>query len=128
LNARRLRFAVQDWIAAQSAETKLRKRYLLTFTFEHLADSENAVRRQMECELERCYGTLLTWVARDPRSPSRRDELPRLFAFPDQPVPKRKMSALQNVQINDWLHYHAALLPPWRSLLQAGLKKHVREN
>jgi hypothetical protein len=111
-NATELRFAIQDWIAAQSAKVKLWKLYLLTFMFEQLPGGEVAVRRQMERELERFYRILLPRVVRNPRSPSHRDKLPRLHAFPDRPVPKVKKSALRDVAINDGLHYHAALLLP----------------
>ena len=128
LLVRELRFAIQDWIAAQSAEVKLWKSYLLTFMFEHMAGSEIAVRRQMERELERFYRILLTRVVRNPKAPSCRDRLARLFAFPDRPVPKVKKSALRDVAVNDGLHYHAALLLPRSSRLRTGLVRHVEKN
>jgi hypothetical protein len=65
---------------------ELWKLYFVTFMIERLAGPKIAMRRQLERELERFYGLLLTRTVRNPRSPSRREKLPRLIGFPDRPV------------------------------------------
>lgn len=127
-DAHRVRFAVQNWIAAQSAEGKRWKVYLLTFMFEPLPGGKAAMHRQMQREIEHFYTKLLTRVVRNPNSPGSRDRLPRLFAAPDRPVPKRDKLSLDDVRINEGLHYHALVLIPRKSRLRTGLKKHVATN
>src|SRR4051812_540873 len=86
---------------------------LLSFMFQHLPGSKASVLRQMERELERVYGRVLTRIVRKPRCEAHQGKLPIWLACPDLPVPKRKKQCLPDVTLNDGLHIHAlALIPP----------------
>jgi hypothetical protein len=98
--------------------------YLTTFMFNPLSGSREGIVRQMSKEVERVYSTLLTRVVRDPRSPKVKGSLPILIGFPDLPVFKHNKGRLQDVVINDGLHYHAMVLLPPRSRLKESLVQH----
>ncbi len=86
----------------------------LTFMFNALAGNENAKKKQMFEEVERCYALLLTRAYRDLKKIDTFD-MPLWLASPDWPVPKIGFNRdrLLNIQLNDGLHMHAiALLPP----------------
>ena len=123
----RQRVAYERWIAELLKE-KVWKAYFVTFMYEPLPGGESAMLRQMEREIERFYAILLTRVIRNPRQPSKRDKLPRLFAAPDRPVPKREKQSMEDVVINDGLHCHAVVLIPRKSRLPTGLRRHVNDN
>jgi hypothetical protein len=98
--------------------------YLTTFMFNPLFGSPDGIVRQMSAEVERVYSTLLTRVVRNPRSPKVKGSLPILIGFPDLPVFKHNKGRLQDVVINDGLHYHAMVLLPPRSRLKESLERH----
>jgi hypothetical protein len=89
------------------------KPYLLSFMFKTLHGSMDSTLLEMQDEIYRCYRILIRRFARNPRSPySQRYLLPRLFAFPDRPVPKYMKTSLRDVTVNGGLHYHGILLVP----------------
>jgi hypothetical protein len=104
------------------------KSYLMTFMFNPLSGNPNSIVRQMSAEVERVYSTLLTRVVRNPRSPKKKGTLPVLIGFPDLPVFKHKKGKLDDVRINDGLHYHAMLLLPLKSRLNQELEQHIKDN
>ena len=121
------RIAYQHWIA-DLLDERIWKAYFVTFMYEPLPGGESALLRQMEREIERFYAVLLTQVVRNPRQPSQQSKLPRLFAAPDRPAPKRDKQLLRDATINDGLHCHAVALIPRRSRLSTRLKRHVKDN
>src|SRR4051794_34524137 len=80
--------------------------YLLSFMFQQLPGSRVSVPRQMERELERVYGRVLTRIVRKPRCEAHQGKLPIWLACPDFPVPKRGKLSLHDVTLNDGLHIH----------------------
>jgi hypothetical protein len=95
--------------------------YFLSFAFDPMRGSTQAVALQMEKEVERVYSLLVTRVVRKPRSDCRRDLLPRWFVCPDYPVPKHAKSDLGTVTINDGRHLHGIALMPPVSRMKEGL-------
>src|SRR5437773_1099339 len=83
-----------------------RKAYLLTFTYRRLPGGREAVIRQMLCEVDRVYRTLLTRIMRKPDSANRRHLIPIFIACPDLPVKKGKGLPINEIAINDGLHCH----------------------
>jgi hypothetical protein len=58
------------------------------------------------------YATFCTRFARNPLSKSQQKNLPRLILAPDRPVYKRNKLSLNDVTINQGLHYNGLLLIP----------------
>jgi hypothetical protein len=57
----------------------------------------------------------------DSRSKSQREKLPKLYAFPDYPRQKMEPFKLEDVTINDGLHYHGVILIPNETRLKISL-------
>ncbi len=89
------------------------KPYLLSFMYKPLRGSMDAIMLEMQKEIYLCYRILIKRFARNPRSLySQRCLLPRLFAFPDRPIPKQLKQSLRDISINNGLHFHGILLLP----------------
>lgn len=100
--------------------------YLLTFMFHPLGGSPMAVARQMECEVERVYATLLTRMVRKPTAVSSVRGLPVWFCAHDRPIFKHEKVSIKDVTLNDGAHIHAvAFLPPWSRLRGEKLDDHL---
>ena len=99
-----------QWIS-DLIETKF-DGFILSFMFHPLPGGKSAVLEQMRRDIERVYARLAKRMFRHPNSCTSYPNLPRLFAVPDVPVPKREKSKLRDVVINDGVHIHAALLTP----------------
>ena len=113
--------------------------YFLTFMFNHIPGSFDHRCSTMTNAIERVYNTLGNHVVRNLRSPSQRQKLPKLYAFPDYPRKKLKpvssedvdlegviitngydrqdierkkseRNSLRDATANDGLHYHGILL------------------
>jgi hypothetical protein len=80
--------------------------YLFTFVFNQLPGSVRAKIQQMEREILRWYGRLVTRTVRKPRSPHWAPLLPKGIFVPDLPVAKKSKQELRDVVINDGLHMH----------------------
>ena len=101
--------------------------YLVTFMSNALPGSTESRLRQMAREIEHFYTTLITRVTRRPNQGANVERCPRLFALPDLPREGSK-SFLDDVTVNDGLHFHGVLLLPTRSRLKCGLGEHVAAN
>jgi hypothetical protein len=101
--------------------------YFLTFLFCHIPGPAPEKLRQMHKEIVRFYGTLASWVVRNPRSPKCAYLLPRAVFFPDGRCYKRQKQALRDVSINDGLHFHGLVLVPKKSRLKVPFLQHLRD-
>ncbi len=89
------------------------KPYLLSFMYKPLHGNMDSIILEMHNEIYRFYRVLIKTFARNARSPySQRYLLPRLFAFPDRPVPKHRKMSLKDATVNGGLHFHGVLLLP----------------
>jgi hypothetical protein len=82
----------------------------------------------MEDEIERVYATLARHIVHNPRSPSQRRKLPKLLAFPDYPSGKMEPFRMEDVTINDGLHYHGIVLIPIETRLRITLPMFIEKN
>ena len=98
--------------------------YLMSFMFFQLPGRQPSVLRQMEREIERVYGRLVTRFERNPRSPTRFQYLPVMILFADFPVFKWAKKSIRDVSINDGLHYGGLVLTPPVSRFQTTLDAH----
>jgi hypothetical protein len=98
--------------------------YLLTFMFSHIPGRKFDRLETMKQELDRFYGALLTRVIRCPDK-KQGHELPLMITSPDMPVYKREKISLNDVTINDGMHFHAIYGVPPASRLRTELHKHL---
>src|ERR1700691_2278393 len=84
----------------------------ITFMFHQLPGSQASVLRQMKREIERVYSRLVTRFDRNPRAPARSQFLPVMILFPDLPVYKHEKKSIEDVSINNGLHYGGFVLTP----------------
>ena len=101
--------------------------HLVIFMSDALPGSTEGRLRQTAREIEHFYTTLITRVTRRPNRRADVERCPRLFALPDLPRRGSK-SFLDDVTVNDGLHFHGVLLLPTRSRLRCGLGEHVAAN
>ena len=101
--------------------------YLTTFMFNHIPGNSRSIIGTMTKDMEQFYRTLVTRIVRKPRT-APIHQLPKLIALPDRPVPKHFKQSLQDVAINDGLHFHGFNLIPPNSRLDCELDEHVRQN
>jgi hypothetical protein len=101
--------------------------YLTTFMFNHIPGNSKSIIGSMTKDIEQFYRTLVTRVVRNARK-AQIHQLPKLIALPDRPVPKHFKQALQDVAINDGLHFHGFTMIPERSRLDCELDDHVRQS
>jgi hypothetical protein len=97
--------------------------YLLTIMFRDIRGPRNGVISRMLEETSRAYRRCVTFIVRNPRSPSQAHNLPIWLCSPDFPVPKEAKKQLRDVALNDGVHVHGiALLPPNNRLAKRGLR------
>ncbi len=101
--------------------------YLTTFMFNSIPGNSKSIIGAMTKDIEQFYRTLVTRVVRNART-AQIHQLPKLIALPDRPVPKHFKQALQDVAINDGLHFHGFTMIPGRSRLDCELDDHVRQS
>jgi hypothetical protein len=98
------------------------KGYMLSFMFNHIPGSIEQKYTVMEDEIDRVYATLVRHAVHDGRSKAQRGKLPILYAFPDYPGTGAFRFELDDVKINDGLHYHGIILIRTDTKLGRGLK------
>jgi hypothetical protein len=84
--------------------------YLFTFMFNQIPGSREARVNQMQSDIYRWYGRLLTRMYRNPRSAKVKDSLPQGVFMPDNPFFKHEKRALRDVTVNDGIHWHGMLM------------------
>lgn len=124
----RARQALERWIAGMIERTDEWSAYLITFMFNNLPGSSRSKLCQMNKEIEHFYTNLITRIIRKPNQKSNLERCPRLFAFPDLPRIDKNKSSLEDVTINDGLHFHGVLLTPIKSRLKCDLGEHIATN
>lgn len=104
--------------------------YYINFMFEPLPGNVEAVLQQMERAIcKGFYSRFCTKFANHPGRPSQMRKLPRLWLFPDRPVPKREKISLRDVQFNDnGLHFNGPLLIPPVSNFEECPIEHIHSN
>jgi hypothetical protein len=90
------------------------KGYLLTFMSNHIPGNQQTVTRIMTRDVQCFYENLITRVVRKSRT-ARDHKLPIFIASRDRPVRKWTKQSLEDVTINNGLHFHGALLIPARA-------------
>ncbi len=105
--------------------------YEISFMYHALPGTTKSILEQMKKEIYRVNSKLVTRFDREPRSEAGFNRLPRMMLFPDLPVYKRKKRSLNDVSINDGLHYGGiALTPPisrFSTTLDAYFDEHEQE-
>lgn len=105
--------------------------YEISFMYHALPGTTKSILEQMKKEIYRVNSKLVTRFDREPRSEAGFNRLPRMMMFPDLPVYKRKKRSLNDVSINDGLHYGGiALTPPisrFSTTLDAYFDEHEQE-
>ncbi|WP_127088299.1 hypothetical protein [Aquabacter cavernae] len=89
------------------------KPFFLSFMFQPVSFSpkENFI-PLAQGDIRRFYSRIVTRFAHRPNDIRERNKLPIMLAAPDLPVPKTEKSSIQDVSINDGLHFHAMFLQP----------------
>lgn len=87
--------------------------FFMSFMFQPLGFSpkENFI-AIAHADIRRCYSCIVTRFAHHPNDIRERSKLPIMLVAPDLPVPKTEKSSVQDVTINDGLHFHAMFLQP----------------
>jgi hypothetical protein len=98
--------------------------YEISFMYHQLPGSRSSILEQMKDEIYRVNSRLVTRFDRNPRSAAGFNRLPRMMLFPDLPVYKRTKRALDDVSINDGLHYGGIALTPPISRFSSTLDAH----
>ncbi len=86
------------------------KPYEISLMFSQLPGSQEAILKQMKKEIYEFYSKLVTKYHRNPRSKIGSAVLPRMAFFPDLPAFKYKKKSIEDVSLNDGLHYGAIAL------------------
>jgi hypothetical protein len=103
------------------------KAYVTTFMFNYIPGNSKSIIGSMTKDIEQFYKTLVTRIVRNART-AQIHQLPKLIALPDRPVHKHFKQALQDVVVNDGLHFHGFTMIPERSRLDCELDDHVRQS
>ena len=112
----------QQWVGSYIHEGW--KPYEISFMYHQLPGSTKSILEQMKQELHRVNSRLVTRFHRDPRSKIGFECIPRMMLFPDLPVYKRAKKSIQDVSINDGLHYGGIALTSPISRCQTSLDDH----
>jgi hypothetical protein len=104
------------------------KPYEITFMYHQLPGSTKSILEQMKQELHRVNSRLVTRFHRDPRSKIGFECIPRMMLFPDLPVYKHEKKSIQDVSINDGLHYGGIALTSPISRCQTSLDDHFTDD
>jgi hypothetical protein len=102
--------------------------YLLTIMFRDIRGPRNGVISRMLEETSRAYRRCVTFIVRNPRSPSQAHNLPIWLCSPDFPVAKEAKKQLRDVALNDGLHVGGIILVPPVSRLDCRLDGHFLNN
>jgi hypothetical protein len=116
----------QQWVESYIHEGW--KPYEITFMYHQLPGSTKSILEQMKQELHRVNSRLVTRFHRDPRSEIGFECIPRMMLFPDLPVYKHEKKSIQDVSINDGLHYGGIALTSPISRCQTSLDDHFTDN
>lgn len=102
--------------------------FMLTYMFKRLSGNRDTVREQMWKEITYSYGRLLIRTHNRPGRPAAQKHHPRLIAAPDFPVLKKAgvKLGLNDVSVNDGLHFHGILLMPALTRLTRGVDTDIR--
>lgn len=104
------------------------KLYYINFMFESLHVPTAELVAKMRKGIHKFYGRFCTEFIHDGRAKSEQERMPKLWLFPDLPVPKNKKTSLREVNINGGLHYNGPMLIPPVSRFQECPIKHLEEN
>jgi hypothetical protein len=115
----------QSWI--QDYLNKGWSPYLISFMFHQLPGSPSSILRQMRQQIERAYSRLVTRFDHDPRSRAGSQRIPIMILFPDFPCPKGEKKSIEDVSINDGLHYGGIALTPPISRFKSTLNVHFQQ-
>lgn len=102
--------------------------YYISFMFHQLPGTQSSVLRQMNAEVVRVYGRLPTRFSRNPRSPAGAKLIPRMILFPDLPVYKHEKKSIEDMSVNDGLHYGGIALTPPVSRFHSTLDAHFAQD
>jgi len=102
--------------------------YYLSFMFHQLPGTQCSILTQMKREIERVYSRLPTQFDRYPRSRAGAQRIPRMMLFPDLPVYKHEKKSIQDVSINNGLHYGGIALTPPVSRFRSTLDAHFDQD
>jgi hypothetical protein len=102
--------------------------YEISFMYHALPGTTKTILEQMKKEIYRVNSSLVTRFDRNPRSATRFNRLPRMMLFPDLPVYKHKKPSLNDVSINEGLHYGGIVLTPPISRFRSTLDTYFEEN
>lgn len=117
----------RQWIE-DHASTDWWSPFYINFMFDGLPGPEDAVLAQMRRAVEKFYGRFSTRFDRTPRSAISQMHIPRLFLFPDKPVPKREKASMREVSINaGGLHYNGPMMIPRDSRFHGCVIDHLEE-
>ena len=116
----------QQWVESYIHEGW--KPYEITFMYHQLPGSTKSILEQMKQELHRVNSRLVTRFHRDPRSKIGFECIPRMMLFPDLPVYKHEKKSIQDVSINDGLHYGGIALTSPISRCQTSLDDHFTDD
>ena len=100
----------------------------ISFMFHQLPGTQSSILRQMKSEIERVNARLVTRFARNPRSRAEFKFLPRMILFPDLPVYKHEKKSIEDVSINNGLHYGGIALTPPVSRFHSTLEAHFNQD
>jgi hypothetical protein len=106
--------------------------YLLSFMFSQIPGSDQAKMDEMKKHLGWFYGRLAKASVPKASSPKWSDFLPKAILVPDSPVPKHSKVNLEEVTINNGVHFQGLLLtnplaPTLQEPLDVHIKKHPRK-
>ncbi len=102
--------------------------YYVNFMFEPFLGPTAEMVPYMQRGIRKFYGRFCTEFVRNGRALSELHRMPKLWLFPDLPVPKHEKKSLREVNINGGLHYNGPLLIPPVSRFQECPIKHFAEN
>lgn len=102
--------------------------YLFSINFQPLPGGRQAKLDQMYGEIIGLYAKLCTRVVRKPRSPKWAQWLPVGIFLPDLPVHKKKKAKIQDLVINDGLHFHGLMACHRFGRLSESLVDHFTTN
>jgi hypothetical protein len=103
--------------------------YLLSFMFAQIPGSDQAKMLEMKKNLGWFYGRLAKASVPKASSPKWSPFLPKAILVPDSPVPKHSKVQLEQVTINNGVHFHGLLLTnPLAPRLQEPLDVHLKRN
>jgi hypothetical protein len=86
--------------------------YYVSFMFNHIPGSRVAKMEVMRQEVTRVHCILTRHIVRRPEAPEWRHLRPKIIGCHDLPVWKHQKEIVQNLVVNDGLHFNAVVLVP----------------